>query len=84
MERLIEGVKDEKLKIMITSPMGIRDLLMANRREHMIEAPTFFFVWDMDEMTAEDGVIRAHCDHHRYTCHTEPKDIRSHHNPTKE
>ena len=45
---------------MITSPMGIRDLLMANRREHMIEAPTFFFIWDMDEITADDGVTTEH------------------------
>ena len=52
----MDGVEDEKIKIMITSPGGIRDLLKANAREHKIEPPTFFFLWDVDVRKTKEGV----------------------------
>ena len=58
-EQLMDRVEDEKLRIMImiTSPGGIQELLKANTREHKVEPPTFFFLWDMDERKAKEGVI---------------------------
>ena len=56
-KQLTDGVEDDKLDIMITSPGGVRDLLKANVREHKIEPPTFFFLWNMEEDKAIGGVI---------------------------
>ena len=57
-KKLTDGVEDEKLNIMITSPGGVQDLLKANAGEHKIDPPTFFFFWDMDERKAKElGVI---------------------------
>ena len=53
-KKRIDGVKDKRLKTMITSPGGIRDLLKVNGRDDKIKAPTFFYLWDMDEMTMEE------------------------------
>ena len=55
-KKLIDGVEDKRLKTMITSPGGIQDLLRANGRNDKIEAPTFFYLWDMEAITTEEGV----------------------------
>ena len=54
MEPLRDGVEDEKLRIMIMSTGGIWDLLKASAREHKIDPPIFFLLWDVDERKAKE------------------------------
>ena len=37
------------------SPRGICNLPKANGKDYNIEAPTFFYVCDIDDMTVEEG-----------------------------
>ena len=45
-KKLLDGVDDTKLKVIITSPGGIWDLLLLAKKDHKIEAPFMSYQWD--------------------------------------
>ena len=53
----MDGVEDDRLDAMTTSPGVVQEFLKANTGEHKINPPTFFFPWEMDPKNAKEGVI---------------------------
>ena len=54
---LLDGVKNERLDVLIMSPGAVCDFLQANGVEHKIIPPTFFFLWEMEKKKAKEGGI---------------------------